>query len=65
MCRNVIVQHCPRALAPASAEPYFQTDSDESNDPKGPEIYNLHKDDTRGVVLQPPHGTKPAAVKIK
>ena len=47
MCRNVMVQHCPRPLAPASAGLYFQTDSE---DKPGPEIYNLLNDDVRGDV---------------
>ena len=33
--------------------------------PKDQKIYNLHYDGVRGDVLRPPHGTTPAAVKIK
>ena len=33
--------------------------------PKDQKIYNLYYDDVRGDVLRPPHGTTPAAMKIK
>ena len=31
--------------------------------PKDRKIFNLHYDDVRGELLQPPHGTTPAAMK--
>ena len=42
MCNNIMVQHCPPPLAPASADLYqlnsiFKLTQFESNDPKGPE----------------------------
>ena len=37
ICSNVLMQHCPRPLAPASAELYFKLTWNKSNDPKGPE----------------------------
>ena len=33
--------------------------------PKDQKIYNLHYDDVRGDILRPPHGSTPAAVKMK
>ena len=66
MCSNVMMQHCSRPLAPASAENYFQTDSEWAQMiPKDQKISNLHYDDVRGDVLRSPQGITPAAVKIK
>ena len=60
MCSDVMVQHCPRPLAPASAELYFQSDQHEPSDLKGPEHI---LSDIRGNGLRPPHGRAPAAEK--
>ena len=63
ICSNVMVHHCPRPLAPASVELHFQTDSESAQ--RTSKIYNLHFVEVVGDVLRPPHGTTPAAVKIK
>ena len=64
ICSNVMVQHCPRPLAPASAELYFQTDSDWAQLSKKTRKYNLRFDGVRGDVFRPPQGTTPAAVTL-
>ena len=66
MCSYLMVQYCPRPLATLQRKSIFKLTENEPNDPKGPEnIYNLHFDDVRGDIIQPPHGITPAAVKIK
>ena len=68
MCRNIMVQHCPRPhipIAPASVELCLKLTQNEPNDPKGSEKTNQHYDNVRGDVLRPPFDTTPAAVKIK
>ena len=66
MCSNVLVQHCPRPLAAASAGPcVFKLTQNDPVIPKDQKLYNLHYDVEAGDVLRPPHGTTPAAVKIK
>ena len=50
MCSNVMVQHCPRPLAPAPAELCFQTDSKRAQWSQRTRKYNLHYDDVRGEV---------------
>ena len=57
----VMAQHCPNTLAPAEQNSIFKMTQ---NEPKDQKVYNLHYNEVQGVVLRPPHGTTPAAVKI-
>ena len=58
ICSNELVQHCPRPLAPASAELYFQTDSEWAQWSQRTIKYDMHYNDVRGDVLRPSHGTR-------
>ena len=71
MC-SVMVQNCPRTLAQASGELYFQTDSELSPmSPKYQKIYNMQYDDDgvcvcveRGEV-RPPHSSNTSCSEYK
>ena len=67
MCRNVMVEHCPRPHPQhrLRRNSIFKLTQNEPSDPKGPENNNLHYDDVPGDVLRPPHSTTLATGKIK
>ena len=66
MCSNVILQHSPGHPSKGCSGTQLSNLLRMSPIiPKDQKIYNLRYDDIRGDVFRPPHGTIPAAVKIK